>query len=78
MTKVTLPRLYYLLSLLVDCMDVSLISSEDSSCKVNASQHMGLLAIAFINKGGIDLVLSNMGILNDTIEEEAEGIDDIL
>jgi hypothetical protein len=34
----------------------------------------------FINKGVIELVLSNMGILNDTIEEEedAEGIDDIL
>lgn len=59
-------------------MDVSLISSEDSSCKANAAQHMGLLASAFINEGGIDLVLSNMGILNDTIEEEAEGIDDIL
>ena len=52
-------------------MDVSLISSEDSSCKANAAQHMGLLASAFINEGGIDLVLSNMGILNDTIEEEA-------
>jgi hypothetical protein len=36
------------------------------------------LASAFINEGGIDLVLSNMGILNDTIEEEAEGIDDII
>ena len=59
-------------------MDVSLISSEYSSCKANAAQHMGLLASAFINEGGIDLVLSNMGILNDTIEEEAEGIDDIL
>ena len=78
MTTVTLPHLYYLLSLLVEWMDVSLISSEDSSCKANAAQHMGLLASAFINEGGIDLVLSNMGILNDTIEEEAEGIDDIL
>ena len=52
-------------------MDVSLISSEDSSHKANSAQHMGLLASAFINEGGIDLILSNMGILNDTIEEEA-------
>ena len=59
-------------------MGVSLISSEDSSCKVNATQHMGLLSSTFINKNGTGLVLSNMGILNDTIEEEAEGIDDIL
>ena len=59
MTTVTLPHLYYLPLLLVEWMYVSLISSEYSSRKANAAQHMGLLASAFINKGGIDLDLSN-------------------
>lgn len=68
------------LSLLVELIDLDLINAdlEDPSNNEKAKINMSILVNEFLNEGGLDLIVGNMGRLDEDQDDEATGIDDTL
>jgi beta-catenin-like protein 1 len=76
-------------NVLMELLDPTLLSSnsskrneeEDGKKELDPmakSRNMALLANAFLNGGGMELLSSNLGRLDESVDEEAKGVEDVL
>ena len=72
---------------LVELLDPTLLqedrkqNEEDEATEIDPierAQNIGLFASAFVDGGGLELMTSNLGRFDETVEEEAKGIEDVL
>ena len=75
------------INVLVELLDPTLLqedkeeSLEKASTEINSLKRVhsiGLLANAFVEGSGLELITSNLGRFDETVEEEAKGIEDVL
>jgi len=72
------------LNVLVELLDPDVLLQQEkgeSSEKMDPSErarNMGLLANAFVDGGGLEMLSSNLGRFDETVEDDAKGVEDAL
>lgn len=73
------------IDVLVELLDTMLLQEDGkkgeggaSSDPVERARCIGILANAFVDGGGLELITSNLGRFDETVEEDAKGIEDSL
>ena len=75
-------------NVLVELMDPALLSESGGSGGNNSSEeevsigermeNMNMLVVEFVKGGGLELITSNLGRYDETVEEDAKGVEDVL
>jgi len=74
-----------ILNVLVELFDIDLVlkenddgdnGGEESLSLAERSKNMSMLVKSFVNGGGLDLLSSNLGRFDESIEEDAKGVED--
>ena len=69
------------MSVLVELLDVQLLQDNDNDGEEELQKrayNIGILADAFLAEGGLDSISNNLGRFDESVEEDAKGVEDAL